>query len=147
MKRLNRYQSNDHGFGYFRLEDDRDLDLPRSNPPRTKAFHPCAYDPFTIWGDPHPSKKCNGTDYTDQLDRWDPAKYDQLAKKHYRSGESDYARPFAEYACKGDLIQAFLRDWHDDPKLELLRVIEYCDASTGYSTWRLDYRSTKAAAR
>lgn len=127
---------------YFVVEDDSDDDLMRHDPPWSKQSHPYCYDPFTIWGAPRPNKACNGTVYTDRLDQWDHAKYEQLASKHYRSG---YERPFDSYRCKGHLIEAFLRDWFDDPELKLLRVIEYCDASSGYPTWRLDYTSKKAA--
>ena len=122
-----------------------DEDLARHEPPWSKQSHPYAYDPFTIWGEPCKSKACNGSDYTDGLDEWDTSKYERLAKKHYRSGENSYERPFDAHNCKGALIEAFLRDWHDDPELKLLRVVEYCNAHSGYSTWRLDYASPKMA--
>lgn len=125
------------------VDDGADEDLIRHDPPWTKTSHPYTYDPFTIWGPPYPSKKCNGTDYTDRLDAWDHAKYARLAAKHYRSGESDYHRPFDSYSCKGHLIEAFLRDWHEDPQLHLLRVVEYCNPHSGYPTWRLDYVTSK----
>lgn len=98
------------------------------------------YDPFTIWGEPRPNKACNGTDYTDRLDQWDNAKYAQLARKHYQD-----ARPFDSHNCKGHLIETFLRDWHGDPELKLLRVVEYCSPNSGYQTWRLDYASAKGS--
>jgi hypothetical protein len=120
-----------------------DEDLSRHDPPWTKQSHPYCYDPLTIWGKPSPDKTCNGTVYTDRLEQWDRSKYDRLAKKHYQRGENSYAQPFDTHYCKGDLIEAFLRDWYDDPKLKLLRVIEYCHPYTGYQTWRLDYSSAK----
>jgi hypothetical protein len=130
-----------HGRRHFVEVEDFDDDLSRHDPPWTKKDHPYNYDPFTIWGGP--SKEHNGTDYTDRLDEWDPAKYTRLAAKHYQSGTSSYERPFDSYNCKSHLIQAFLRDWHDDPKLRLTRVVEYCHPHTGYQTWRLDYVCTK----
>lgn len=137
--------------------DSADKDLSRHAPPRTKSTHPYAYDPFTIWGDPFPSKQCNGTVYTDRLDQEDRAKYERLVRKHYQREESnrDFGRagvrwqsptelrPFDSYHCKGELIEAFLRDWFEDPQLKLLRVVEYCDPHSGYETWRCDYVSDK----
>lgn len=149
MKRLVRmpdFHGDPYGphFVFMEQEDaDADADLMRRDPPWSKRDYPYCYDPFTIWGAPRPSKECNGTVYTDRLDQWDRNKYDQLACKHYRRGDNGYERPFDSHNCKGHLIEAFLRDWFDDPNLKLLRVIEYCNPGTGYQTWRLDYRSTK----
>ncbi len=126
-----------------RPRGDEDLG-PRHDPPWTKQSHPYSYDPFTIWGEPRPSKECNGSDYTDRLDQWDSAKYARLARKHYSSDTNSYERPFDSHNCKGHLIERFLRDWYDDPKLKLLRVVEYCHPYTGYQTWRLDYASEVA---
>jgi hypothetical protein len=137
------YGPNDGPMFFIDAGPRGDEDLIRHDPPWTKSAHPYCYDPFTIWGEPRENKACNGTDYTDRLDQWDRAKYDQLARKHYRSGDNGYERPFDSHRCKGDLIEAFLRDWHDDPKLKLLRVIEYCNPSSGYPTWRLDYVTPK----
>ena len=135
-------------------KESGDADLARHDPPRVKRTHPYAYDPFTIWGDPFPSKQCNGTVYTDRLHQEDPDKYARLALKHYQSGGSDCdfarglgvrgaspnaLRPFDSYNCKGELIEAFLRDWFDDQQMKLLRVVEYCDPHSGYETWRCDY--------
>ena len=128
-----------------RRASPRDEDLQRHDPPWTKQSHPYNYDPFTIWGTPGPSAECNGTNYTDRLSQGDHAKYERLAKKHYRSGSDAYERPFDSHDCKGHLIERFLRDWHGDPELKLLRVVEYCHPYTGYQMWRLDYASPKEA--
>lgn len=130
---------------YMFVDDRADEDLMLHDPPWTKQSHPYCYDPFTIWGKPHPSKECNGTVYTDRLDQWDSGKYDRLSRKHYCRGSNNFERPFDSHNCKGELIEAFLRDWFDDPELRLLRVIEYCSPATGYQTWRLDYASPKQA--
>lgn len=131
---------NPYAPGYQRAVD---RDLSRSDPLRSKRSHPYAYDPFTIWGKPAEHKECNGSVYTDRMEQWDYTKYRQLCQKHYRAGESTYFRPFDNHNCRGDLIQAFMRDYFDDPTIRLLRVIEYCNWSTGYPTWRLDYVTTK----
>jgi len=123
-----------------RKDSNRDVDLPRHHPRRTKQTHPYAYDPFTIWGQPSPNPKRNGSTYVDRLIQWDRAKYERLARKHYHSGGSSYMQPFNSQSCKGHLIEAFLRDWFDDPTLELLRVVEHCNPFTGERTWSLDYK-------
>ena len=128
---------------FGRVLEDCDEDLTRHDPPWTKQSHPYCYDPFTIWGEPRPNKTCNGTVYTDRLDGEDRAKYERLARKHYRSGGNSYERPFDSHHCKGHLIEEFLRDWMEDPQLKLLRVIEYCNPSTGYQTWRIDFVTAK----
>jgi hypothetical protein len=125
-----------HGRPFQRAVGDEDLG--RQDPPRTKSSHPYAYDPFTIWGAHSPNPKCNGSVYVDRLEQWDRAKYKQLAEEVYEG-----CRPFDSYNCKGDRIQEFLRRWNDDPALKLLRVIEYCNWSSGYPTWRLDYITKK----
>jgi len=135
--RLSRLSQYGEIFG-IKIIDDSDADLQRQDPPRTRARYPYSYDPFTIWGDPHPNDRCNGSDYTDRLEEWDYKKFNELAKEIYVDGDQR-AAPFNSFNCRGDLIQKFLRRYHDAPDLELLRVIEYCNVSTGYPTWRLDY--------
>lgn len=131
-------------FGFVRRAPRRgpepDADLMRRDPPYKKAAHPYTYCPFTIWGKPFPNEKCNGSEYTDRLDAWDRTKYAKLASVYYLNQS-----PFNSHNCKGHLIEAFLRDWYDDPKLQLLRVIEYCNRSTGYPTWRLDFITSKGS--
>jgi hypothetical protein len=123
------------------VKDPRaDADLSRSNPPRTKREHPYNYDPFTIWGQPFPNAERTGTVYADRLMQWDRAKYERLARKHYRSGTADYERPFDSERCQGGLIERFLRDWFEDQELKLLRVVEQCNPYTGERTWMLDYK-------
>lgn len=122
--------------------DDRDSDLQRSDPPREKHDfrYRYAYDPFTIWGNPGPNESCNGSEYVDRLEQWDYAKYGRISERFYKG-----ARPFDDHNCRGDLFEQFLREWFEDPDLKLLRVVEYCNRSSGYPTWRLDYHSPKFA--
>jgi hypothetical protein len=128
---------------WLRPNDD-DADLIRHSPVWTKAGHPYAYDPFTIWGAPQPDARCNGSTYTDRMEQHDRKRYHALAERHYRGGDPvTYHRPFDSHRCRGDLIEQFLREWEGDPDLTLIRVIEYCDVSNGYPTWRLDYVTSK----
>lgn len=116
-----------------------DADLQRRDPPWTKAMAPYAFDPYTIWGHPGANPTCNATDWTDRLSEWDPAKYERIVDEAYPRN----SQPFSDYGCRGDLIQKFLRLYHEDPSIILLRVIAYCNASNGYPLWRLDYKSRK----
>jgi len=131
------------GGHYWDWELDRPLtgplpdeDLRPSKPRRTKWSFPYSYDPFTVWGEPFPNAACNGSVYVDRLEEWDHKKFARLIEE-VRVGEP-HGRLFGE-GCRGDLVQKFLRRWHDKPNLRLLRVIEYCNVATGYPTWRLDY--------
>jgi hypothetical protein len=134
-----------YGYPYV-IDDSRDQDLlTRHNPPLSKEEYPYGYDPFTIWGEARAHKECNGSVYTDTLFRDDCDKYERLALKHYGHGGFEGDTVFSSYACKGPLIEAFLRDWFDDPELKLLRVIEYCNKSNGFHTWRLDFVQKKVA--
>ncbi len=121
-----------------------DSDLGRQDPPRSKhnRNYTYAYDPFTIWGAPRAHKECNGSDYTDRLEQFDRPKYHRLIEEIYKP---EHCQIFSEHHCRGDLIEKFLRAYHDDESIKLLRVIEYCNWSTGYPTWRMDYVTTKVA--
>lgn len=122
-------------YGIVVCDDNADADLQRQDPPRTRMTHPYSYDPFTIWGKAEPDPCCNGSDYTDRLEEWDYKKFHEIAKETYVGG----ARPFNSQDCRGDLIEKFLRRYHNAPDLKLLRVIEYCNQSSGYPVWRLNY--------
>lgn len=124
-----------------------DQDLQRHDPPHTTSSHPYSYDPFTIWGGP--SKECNASDWTDRFDEWDYKKAEQLRSEIYwvenDAGEKVPQRPYDRHRCRGDLIETFLQKYLDDATIRLLRVVEFCNASSGYPTWRLDYKTTKLA--
>lgn len=122
-----------------RVRPDRDADLQRHDPPWTKWDAPYSFDPYTIWGFAGPNKECNSTNWTDRLSEWDYDKYERIAKEVFPVG----SQPFSDHNCRGDLIQEFLRRYHDDPTIVLLRVIAYCNLSNGFPLWRLDYKTTK----
>ena len=99
---------------------------------KTKYTHPYSYDPFVIWSS---GKKATDSVYTDRLSQWDHDKTRELCKKHMPLKRWDNAEP--------KQIEAFLREYWDNDKVELCRVSEYCNVSSGYPCWRLDYREGK----
>lgn len=120
-------------------EDRRDSDLHRSNPPRTKHEWPYAYDPFTVWG--AQGQGANDSVYTDRLYQWDYEKTDRIGKEIFGTGVMGW---FGQN-MDPERVQTFLRRWHDDDTIILTRVVEFCNASNGYPTWLLVYRTTKTA--
>lgn len=135
----------EHGYpvGSHRIGPAPDADLQRRDPPRQKSAYPYGYCPFTIWGFPGENKECNGTVYVDRMEQWDRAKYVRLAAEIFVDDRGARVGVYNSHACRGDLIEKFLRAWNEDPDLALLRVVECCNVATGYPTWALYYRGTK----
>lgn len=100
---------------------------------KTKASHPYNYDPIMQFlADEHETLE-GSTVYTDRLMQFDYEKANRLMQKHF----GDTGHYWDKRAPEA--IEAFMRDWNDDPELKLIAVIEYCNHATGYPTWRLDY--------
>lgn len=89
------------------------------------------YDPFVLWG----YKKVSGgsTAYSDRLWQEDHKKHDELCMKHFGDKSQHWASRDVEK------IQAFLSDFIGKP-VELLRIMQCCNQSSGYPYWRLDYK-------
>jgi hypothetical protein len=111
-----------------------DDDLMRNNPVRTKAEYPYSYDPFTTWGGP--SEDCNGSVYTDRLRDWDYDKTQRIGDEVFGRSGNWFGR-----GLNPKKVELFLQRWMDEPALRLTRVVEYCNVSTGYPVWRLDYHT------
>lgn len=103
---------------------------------RTKISHPYNYDDFVLWRGGE-NKEANGSAYSDRLFQWDPKKHDRLCMKHF--GDK------GQYWDNRDIqkIEAFLRDYNDDPKLKLIYIMQCCNQATGYPCWCFCYRSSK----
>ena len=102
---------------------------------RTPNKYPYSYDGYVI----HrllPQSEANNTLYTDRLSMWDYEKKKRLMKKHFvKTGDWWNEHTPAE-------IESFLRDWCEDPELELVCVMQYCNVSNGCPLWRLDFKQT-----
>lgn len=103
---------------------------------RTKSEHPYSYDGFIVWRGGE-NKEANITQYSDRLYQSDYKKYNELSKKHF----GNEGQNFSDREPKK--IEAFLRDWCDAPKLKLVFIMEYCNASNGYPLWRFDFNANK----
>lgn len=101
---------------------------------RTKAEWPYSYSEFVIWRG-GPNTQITGADYTDRLYQWDSDKFKRLCEKHMPKSRWDNAEP--------SKVEAFLREYHEQPKLRLLLIMEGCNASSGYPYWTLHYQIPK----
>lgn len=135
---MNGWRIDVHGHMHRDLANDLDSDLHRHNPPHTKRSHPYSYDPFTVYGGPNTG--ANGSVYTDRLWQWDHGKTQRIGKEVFEDGGDFH---WFGSSLRPGKVQAFLRRWNDDESIVLTRVVEYCNASTGYPTWLLVYRTDK----
>jgi hypothetical protein len=104
---------------------------------RTPASHPYNYDGF-VQERCGANSEANGTVWTDHLLQWDYARTRALLKKHFKDTGIDVG---GDYWGKrsAEAIQGFLRERLDQPELRVILVMEYCNQSSGYPTWRIDY--------
>jgi hypothetical protein len=102
---------------------------------RSKWDYPYSYSGF-VQERVLPNSEATGTVYTDRLLQWDYKKARDLIAKHWPKDQGDYwsNRSAAE-------IQNFLRDYLDKPNLQVVLVMEYCNMSSGYPVWRIDYKA------
>jgi hypothetical protein len=85
-----------------------------------------SYDPYVIFQKRTQYDNCV---YSDRLYQWDSKKYNLLCEKHFgNQGQMWSGRPIKK-------IESFLQDYHDNPNLELVGVMEGCNVSTGFPYW------------
>ena len=101
---------------------------------RTPSTHPYSYDGFVTWRGGK-NKEANNTIYSDRLWQWDYKKADKLCIKHFGDKSQYFGNRTPEQ------IEAFLRDFTDNPNLKLIFIMEYCNQSSGYPLWRFEYHS------
>lgn len=128
--------SNYEIFGHILQQEEKEMKT-FNNPAlygRTKFTHPYSYDPILQWrgGEGTPNDSC----WSDRLLQWDYDKTRQLLKKHFPKQSGDYWN-----SGDSQSIEAFLREWHENPKLVLLEVWEYCNASSGFPVWLFIYNT------
>lgn len=104
---------------------------------RTKWEYPYGYDGF-VQERVHPNEKANGSVYTDRLLQWDYDKTRRMLKKHFKDTGIDIGGDYWDKRTAKQ-IEGVLREWLDAPLLEVVLVMNYCNVSNGYPTWRIDY--------
>ena len=96
---------------------------------RPKDKFSYSYDFFVTWKTEKFKSKDRTAVYSDRLWQWNHQKYDSLCQKHWQNqGQNFYDREPKQ-------IEAFLRDYHDLPNLELVMIQEGCNVSSGYPIW------------
>lgn len=115
---------------------------------RTKYTNPYNYDPFVLFDKgfnynelQKDKDKSFSSCYSDRLFQWDSQKYNLCHEKHFGNRGQNWERGTEEKT------QNFLRDYFDVSDLILTRIVEYCNASTGYPCWRFDYFYKKEEAK
>jgi len=103
---------------------------------KTKQECPYSYDAFVTYrnGD---NSEITDTIYSDRFKMWNNAKLQRLMTKHF-NGNGDYW-----FNRKPEQVEAFFRDWTDDPYLKLIAILEGCNVSNGYPYWVFCYNSDK----
>lgn len=96
----------------------------------TKLSHPYSYDGHVITRMRKNAERMESA-YTDRMFNWDRPFMERLTKKHLKNYRWDTA--------PGVCIEALLREWADDPGLQLIAVMEWCNHATGYPVWSLHW--------
>ena len=104
---------------------------------RTKYTHPYSYDGF-VQERCGPNSEVTGTVYTDRLLQWDYVLTRKLLVKHFKDTGIDEGGDY--WGCRSaEAIQGFLRERLNMPTLRVILVMEYCNLSSGFPVWRIDY--------
>ena len=103
---------------------------------RPKERHPYNYSSFVTWRKPGTERPGTPAVYSDRLYQWDHEKFDRLCKKHF----GDIAQVF--YSRSPEAVEAFLRDYLENPAIELELIMEGCNQATGFPVWVFYYRKT-----
>ena len=116
---------------YFPYVDEFDQPIERD-----PHQYPHSYNSFVIWRG-GPNSESTGTIYSDHLFREDSKKYGALSMKHFGNDGQIFCERRPEQ------IEAFLREWIEDPTLKLILVVQCCNQSNGNPLWRFDYHSNR----
>lgn len=102
---------------------------------RTRQSHPYTFDDYLLYETEAPAL-ANDSLYTDHMYHQEPEKYERLLRKHISTTSNFWEGRSPEK------IQAFLRDYCDEPDLELVRVWACCDQSSGADHWQFEFLSS-----
>jgi hypothetical protein len=99
---------------------------------RTKKSHPYSYEPYVIFG---PAGHIGtASAWTDQMRKEDRTRFDWLCVKHFKecSGPGWSSLPQSN-------VTSFMRELYGDPRLEVYRLVEFCNTRTEFPEWRVDF--------
>jgi hypothetical protein len=118
---------NSDGFGSY----SRYLDLEGNPIEKTPDKYPYSYDDYIIY---QTRDKATDGCYSDRLRQWDYTLTRNLITKHFPERTGDYYP-----RSSPELVEGFLRDRLNNPKLELVHILEGCNVSNGYPYWYFGY--------
>ncbi len=131
LERMARRFRNGARFEPFRGEA-RAVDLDGNPVEHTKRDRPYSYSAF-VTGRSAPNHPKMTAVYVDRMWSWDRSKMERLTKQHLSDTRWQHPRMSA--------VQAFMRAYMDDSKLQVIAVMEWCNAATGFPTWSIHYVS------
>lgn len=131
---MHRMFRNEDGFVSFGGVDEHDNPVERS-----KEEYPYSYDGF-VQERVLPNSEATSTVYSDRLLQWDYELTRKLMKKHFKDTGIDEGGDWWNNRS-AESIQGFLRERLNKPNLLVVLVMEYCNVSTGYPVWRIDYKA------
>lgn len=114
------------------------VDLQGNPVSRTRQEFPYSYDSYVVW---RTKSKLESTSsaYTDRLRTWYP-NADEVWKKHAPGGRGNY---HDLSGASPTVIQSFLRELLECPNLELIAMMDGCNASSGYPVGYLTWNDGK----
>ena len=105
---------------------------------RTPEQYPYGFEAYICWevadflgAKAAAGRRFSGFD-TDRLTMWDFAKHDRLNMKHFGNKAQLH---WGSRSPK--LIEAFVRDWCEDPGLRLVQIIAQVNVGNGFPLWSL----------
>lgn len=130
----------------LRLVEESNLEFPgMCLGERNRHSYPYSYDPYLQWSKQQGVPADAQGVYSDRMRQWNYALYRELCQKHFAGKNGDPGGDYFNRRKPKD-IEAFLREYFSKPKLELVRVEEHCNMSSGYPIWVFYYRDHDATA-
>jgi hypothetical protein len=133
----------DEEFGIYR--DSRNHDAEGNRIERSKREYPYNFSDYVRWVNSKYRGRTNpctivleegkrlDTSYTDHLASWNREHFDACFAKSLPIGSGGFRSGSAI------AIQAFLRDYHRDENLELVKIVDCCNQASGFEIWRFDF--------
>lgn len=103
---------------------------------KTKMEYPYSYDAHVIWRGGL-NEDIDNSCYSDRLLQWGREKYNELCEKHFGNQGQWWNKRNPKQ------IESFLRDYFDNPKLNLILILEGANQSSGYPYWVFMYNTNK----